>query len=127
MKNNLNLIALAFVGAVFVHGCDKAANNNKAEKNSNSAVVTSSVEPLASPVEIPYDSKLNVDNFAKLETGMKYADVVKILGSKGEIINTNEYAGTKIVMYKWSGAGGSFVKIVFQDGKLLDKVHTGLK
>lgn len=127
MKSNFNLITLAFIGFIFVHGCDNAVNNNKANKNTNSAVVTSSVEPLASPVEIPYDSKLNVANFIKLENGMKYADVVKILGSKGEIISESEVSAAKIVVYKWSGAGGSFVKVVFQDGKLLDKVYTGLR
>lgn len=127
MKSNFNLITLAFISFIFVHGCDNAVNNNKANKNTNSAVVTSSVEPLASPVEIPYDSKLNAANFVKLETGMKYAEVAKILGSKGEILSEGENAGAKIVMYKWSGAGGSFIKVVFQDGKLLDKVQTGLR
>jgi hypothetical protein len=58
---------------------------------------------------------------------MKYADVVKILGSEGEIVTDSGLSGGKTVMYKWTDASGSFVKVIFQDGKLLDKVQTGLR
>ncbi len=134
MKNKINLITIAFTCLIFFTGCDKPANVNssgnvnKISSNANTAVVTNTANNMPSATVAPQsDSKLNAANFNKLETGMKYADVVKILGSEGEIVGDSGLSGGKTVMYKWTGSGGSFVKVIFQDGKLLDKVQTGLR
>ena len=156
MKNKFNLVALTLIGLIFFIGCNNSANNsatnnvtgnsattnvtnnnlvnsNTAANASNIAVVTNSANiknssntPAALPVG-PVDSGLNVANFNKLETGMKYADVVRIFGSEGKIISDGDFGGVRTVMYQWSGAGGSFAKIVFQNDKLYDKAHTGLR
>jgi hypothetical protein len=70
-------------------------------------------------------------NFNRLQKGMTYAQVVKILGKEGEKsgeLGTNETA-FKIVMYKWAGDGGGDPRIdtFFKDGKLDTKSQFGLK
>lgn len=147
MKNKFNLVAMTLIGFIFFTGCNNSAtnttankvtgnnsvNSNKAVNASNVAVVTntanikSSANTPAAPAGPEVETGLNVANFNKLEKGMKYADAVKILGSEGKIISDGEFAGVRTVMYQWNGAGGSFVKVVFQDDKLYDKVHTGLR
>jgi hypothetical protein len=133
MKKNLNLIALVFVGLNFIAACNNSGNSNisgnsnKTVTNSNAAVGANRANTSTETVGPPTESKLNVANFARLETGMKYADVVKIVGSEGEAIDKYEFGGNKSVMYKWSNPDGSFLKVFFQNDKLVDKAHTGLK
>ncbi len=134
MKNKINIIMTAFACLIFFEGCSKSAdvnssgNVNKVISNGNVAIVknTANNTPTA-PATMQPDSKFNGANFNKLDVGMKYADVVKILGSEGEIVTDSGLSGGKTVMYKWTDASGSFVKVIFQDGKLLDKVQTGLR
>ncbi|HMU33877.1 MAG TPA: DUF3862 domain-containing protein [Pyrinomonadaceae bacterium] len=68
-------------------------------------------------------------NYSKLKTGMKYAEVVKILGEEGEELSSNEIGGTKTVMYKWDGAAGwgANMNAMFQNDKLVSKSQFGLK
>ena len=58
---------------------------------------------------------------------MKYTYLVEILGSEGEVISEGNMPGGKTVIYKWNGTSGTFLKVVFQDGKLYDKTHTALR
>ncbi len=156
MKNKFNLITLTLIGLIFFTGCNNSTNNsannlvannltnnnvtnnnlansNKAVNASNVAIVTNSANiknssnKPAAPAGPEVASGLNVANFNKLETGMKYADVVRIFGSEGKIISDGDFGGVRTVMYQWSGAGGSFAKVVFQNDKLYDKAHTGLR
>lgn len=127
MKSKFSLIIMMFIGLTFFTGCNNPGNSNRAVNNLNAVIVTNRANTPAAPAEPQVDSKLNVANFNKMETGMKYTDVVKILGSEGEVISESEMSGVKTVMYIWSGASGSFVKVIFQNGKLIDKVQTGLR
>lgn len=143
MKKNLNLIAIVFIVLTFIAACNNSGsginsvtntvnlngsgNGNKTIDNSNAAVAMNQTNKSVEVAGPPSDTKLNVENFNKLETGMKYSEVVKILGSKGELIGEYEFSGNKTTMYKWSGENGAFLKVVFQNEKLLDKAHTLLK
>ena len=156
MKNKFNLVALTITGFIFFTGCSNSVNNsvtnnvtansvaanvttnnlansNKAVNASNVAIVANSSNiknssnTTVAPAGPEVDSGLNVANFNKLETGMKYADVVKILGSEGKIISDGGSGSSRTVMYQWSGASGSFAKVVFVNDKLYDKAHTGLR
>lgn len=144
MKSNFYII-IAFTVLVFFTGCentDSKASNinaNKVSNKSNVAIVTNAANasnsvPLANNSNLSNNSasanfnpKLNVTNFNKLSQGMTYAEVVKIFGSKGESLGEAGSGATKTVMYQWLNPDGSFVKVVFQNDKLYDKVHTGLR
>ena len=115
-----------------VTGTNLANSNNAANASNvaivgNSANIKNSSSTTAAPAGPEVNTGLNVANFEKLEKGMKYADVAKIFGSQGKIISDGQFGGVRTVMYEWRGAGGSFAKVVFQDDKLYDKVHTGLR
>jgi hypothetical protein len=73
------------------------------------------------------ESGVTAANFAKIKTGMKYADVVKILGSEGELLSENEMAGTKTEMYQWKAGILSNMNAMFQNGKLISKAQIGLQ
>jgi hypothetical protein len=134
MKRNLNLITMAFISLTFIVACNNSGGNSNTSGNSNKTVTNSNVAVVANRANVttetigpPTDTKLNVANFIKLETGMKYADVVKILGSEGELIDKSESEVNRTKMYKWSGENGAFLKVFFLNDKLYDKAHTGLK
>lgn len=127
MKNKFNLIIMAFISFIFFTGCNKSSNSNEAVNGSNVVITANRATPPSATFGPQIDSNLNVVKFNKLETGMKYADVVKMLGSEGEVISDSDMSGVKTTIYKWSGASGAFVKAIFQNGKLIDKVHTGLR
>jgi hypothetical protein len=106
---------------------NNAANASNVAIVSNTANIKNSSNSTAAPAGPEVNSGLNVQNFNKLEKGMKYADVAKIFGSEGKIISDGEFGGVRTVMYEWRGSGISFAKVVFQNDKLYDKAHTGLK
>lgn len=71
-------------------------------------------------------SGVTIENFNKLKTGMKYEDVVKILGSEGTVISESEVAGYKTVMYQWKGGYVANMNCMFQNGKMMSKAQFGL-
>lgn len=67
------------------------------------------------------------EGYESIKTGMKYEDVVKIFGKEGEEISSNDIAGYKTIVYKWSGEKAlSAVTIIFQNGKVTSKSQFGL-
>lgn len=66
-------------------------------------------------------------NFNRLEDGMSYAEVVKILGGPGEPMSRSTVGGTVTEMYGWKAGGGANMNAMFQDGKLIQKSQFGLR
>ncbi len=128
MEKYFKLTIIPLVGLAFFSGCNDSGNVvNKAADNSNAAIVTNRANTASSaPVGPKTDSKVNVANFAKLDKKMNYTDVVKLLGAEGKVVSENEFPGVKTVIYQWNNDTGGFLKAVFQNGKLVDKVQTGL-
>ncbi len=117
---------LALIALIVVFGCADP-DKNKTATNQNTAIPPSASQA-ASPESQKTGGIVNAATFAQLKTGMKYADVVKIFGSEGEVLSENEMGGFKTVMYKWDGEGfGANVNVMFQNGKLISKSQFGLK
>ncbi len=73
---------------------------------------------------------VSMANFNRLQKGMTYAQVVKILGKEGKQESVMEGGGIKIVMYKCDGDGensGGTMSAFFEDGKLDTKFQFALK
>lgn len=67
---------------------------------------------------------MTVEEFHLLENGMTHEEVANIAGSKGELI---DHSGER-AMYIFEGEfAGSFVTIVFVNGKLYEKIQVGLE
>ncbi len=71
---------------------------------------------------------VTMEKFTSIKEGMTYEEVVKILGSEGEVTSSNELAGIKTVMYQWKGTTlGANMNATFQDSKMVSKAQFGLK
>ena len=62
---------------------------------------------------------ITMDEYNKIETGMSYDEVSKIIGSKGELSTQSEANGYTIEIYTWYGNGtaGSNANVTFENGK----------
>jgi hypothetical protein len=72
------------------------------------------------------ENKLTQTNYARLVTGMSYAEAAEILGGPGEEVSSNEIAGTRTVLYSWKGERGANMNAMFQNDKLVSKAQFGL-
>lgn len=72
---------------------------------------------------------ITAKEFSKIKEGMTYDEVVKIIGSKGELTSSSSLGDFKIEIYTWYGNGfsGSNANVTFQNDKVTAKAQVGLK
>lgn len=140
-----HLFTLAFVGCLWlalILGCTPPKENSNSGQTTspatspintattNSSPARSSTNSSPTTANSPTSTAgVTMANFNRLQTGMTYAQVVKILGKEGEKsgeLGSNETA-FKIVMYQWAGDGDAKIHAFFKDGKLDSKLQFGLK
>lgn len=76
------------------------------------------------------EGKATLAKFNQIQTGMTYAQVVRIIGGEGTEISRVEIPGAgRTVMYAWDGKGtiGANMSATFQDGRLMSKAQAGLR
>lgn len=131
MKNTFAFPVIAVIGLFLVLGCGDLANiNTSAPPSNTTAVKTDPTKEASTEKTEEKTGGVTKANFEKIKTGMKYEEVVKILGKEGELISENELAGYKTSMYQWEGDEGDFganMNAMFQNGKLVSKSQFGLK
>ncbi len=113
-------------------GCTGAgdANSGKpAATGEKPAAAKGKEKPVAEEKPTEPQASVSLESFGKIKTGMKYDEVVKILGKEGEVLSETEMSGLRTVMYKWDGdeGWGSNMNAMFQNGKLISKSQFGLK
>lgn len=73
-------------------------------------------------------AKITLEQFYKVEIGMSYDEVVKILGSPGRLMTESKDDDKKLEVYVWDGtAQGSYATLTFTNGVLSGKEHNGLE
>ena len=67
--------------------------------------------------------------YEQIDTGMRYEDVIAIIGAKPSSESTMDLMGATTVMCSWWGEGdiGANAMIYFQDGVVSSKSQAGLK
>ncbi|WP_300380207.1 DUF3862 domain-containing protein [Clostridium sp.] len=110
------ILALAIMSALgnAIGGGD---NNNPGE---DSQVSNNTVETQKQ------DSKINYDNFMKIEMGIDYEDVIALI-DEGVEQSSSEIGGIKTTMYEWNGKGFSNMNVTIQNDIVTSKAQMGLK
>jgi hypothetical protein len=78
------------------------------------------------------DPGVNYENYQRLKIGMKYAEVVEILGKEGEELGRKTVpkgmvGHNTLIVYKWAAEKkDSYVAAEFENGKLREKRQKGL-
>ncbi|NNE99676.1 MAG: hypothetical protein HKN25_11710 [Pyrinomonadaceae bacterium] len=66
--------------------------------------------------------------YNRIEKGMTYPEVVKILKRKGELLNSSMVGAYKLETFRWKGdAKFSFIKCTFRNGFLTIKDESNLR
>lgn len=78
------------------------------------------------------DTKITLEEFNQIETGMTYEQVVEIIGTEGTVMSESDITGDgqyKTTIYSWQGEGslGANANITFQTGKVVSKAQFGLE
>lgn len=72
-------------------------------------------------------SRITLAQFMKLEDGMSYQAVCRLLGKDGTELSRSNLSGTSTVMYQWQNNDLSNMNAMFQNGQLISKAQFGLK
>lgn len=104
---------------------EEATDSNDATEVTNSETETSEETTKSAD-----DGVLTKEKFEQIKDGMTYEEVVKIIGSEGEILSESGEKGTSLytVMYSFEADGsfGANSSMMFQGGKLMNKSQFGL-
>ncbi len=78
------------------------------------------------------DTKISLEEFNQIETGMSYEEVVEIVGGEGTVLSESDITGDgqyKTTIYSWDGNGmlGANANVTFQGGKVISKAQFGLE
>ena len=141
-----DLSTMAFVGCLWVAlilGCSQLKEiSNSGQTTSPAASPPTNMAATSSPSRsATHNSQINTGtpastvgvtmaNFNRLQKGMPYAEVVKILGKEGKEEGVLGSGAEKIVMYKWDAdedGSGATMSAFFKDGKLDTKFQFALK
>ncbi|WP_282938718.1 DUF3862 domain-containing protein [Paenibacillus sp. RC67] len=118
---NFKWIAISLIVALSLSGC----GSGPAKQTSGQASKTEA----SGKEEGTYT--ITKAKFEKIENGMSYEEVTKIIGGPGELLseigNKGEKTHTTVYMYKGEGTIGANANFTFQGGKLLAKAQAGLK
>ncbi|HQZ97758.1 MAG TPA: DUF3862 domain-containing protein [Pyrinomonadaceae bacterium] len=114
MKNTIGFVVL--LAAIL--GC---SSFSKKETSNNAAPAPAKTEPAKTDAAPPSASDLTLEKFNQLTVGMKYDEVVKILGSAGTEASSSSSAGNKYVSYKWEGANNARITATFKNDVLTTK------
>lgn len=73
--------------------------------------------------------KISLAMYEQIDTGMRYEDVIALIGAKPSSESTMDLMGATTVMCSWWGEGdiGANAMIYFQDGVVSSKSQAGLK
>lgn len=78
------------------------------------------------------NTKITLEEFNRIETGMTYEQVTDIIGGEGTVLSEADITGNpeyKTTIYTWEGSGslGANANVTFQGGKVVSKAQFGLK
>ncbi len=77
------------------------------------------------------DTKITLEKFEKIETGMSYEQVVEIIGEEGSTISETNITNDEkyhTIMYSWKAKNGiANANVTFQGNKVISKAQVGLK
>ncbi len=124
-KKKALLIFFIIVAAFFLIILIAAGSGDDSNSNNNDGISDSTNE--SASVESEY---ITYEEYEKIQNGMTYNEVVKIIGCEGQVVSSSTYGDANTVTYSWSSKDMGGVTygatIVFIDGVVTGKSQIGL-
>ena len=113
---------LIIIIIVIAIATSQGTNTNSTEQTSTSSENSTNTK----------NTKITLEEFNQIETGMTYEQVVEIIGIEGTVMSESDITGNgqyKTTIYSWEGEGtlGANANITFQGGKVISKAQFGLE
>ena len=97
------------------------------------AILVWTLFPLPTIPGLRAGHSITKEQYQRIEMGMSYAEVCKIIGWPGDEMSRNQINGVNgvmptidTVMYGWSNANGSNILLMFQNDRLIQRAQFGL-
>lgn len=123
MKNTIGIFILIAV----VTGCSFLNKKEEPKTPPAPAVNTATKTETTTPSTEKPAAGLTKEKFDQLKNGMKYEEVVKILGSEGKETSSSSSGSYKSATYQWEGENYARITITFRNDELNSKMQSGLK
>ncbi len=68
-----------------------------------------------------------MDQYNRINKGMTYKEVVAVMGFEGEKFSSRRQNWTFTETYRWNSPWGPSVQVIFEQGRVIDKLPVGLK
>jgi len=133
MKNSANIVVvLVFSALVISCNLSKLTGRGGDSEPTERTTVKGDEDIRIADDEIVFDDSdkfpITKVEYEKIEKGMTYAQVVKLLRREGEMLNSSMVGDYKIETWRWKGdAKFSFIKCTFRNGLLSIKDESNLK
>lgn len=121
IRNQIGLLVLI----VAVTGCSFLSKKGNTNSNSNSNSNNTSSSNSSSSTNGA--AGLTRENYEKMEMGISYDEVVRLLGSPGTESARYTANTATVVTYKWEGDNHARISATFSNGKLTFKTRANLK
>jgi hypothetical protein len=126
------VIVVIIIIAIASGSCGGGSNNtNTSNKATKEKVPATQNKENKTTQPAKNSPKISKAEFNQLKNGMTYDEVVKIIGSKGELLSSSGQKGTDTytTIYSWDGEGslGANANVTFQGGKLISKAQFGVQ
>jgi hypothetical protein len=135
IKGTFKLIGFGILGiialGVIIAACSDESTpvEEKGTETAAPAAAPEKKEP-KKPAVKKEDPSIDMGEFEKIQNGMSYGEVAKIIGSEGEMMSETGAKGDPYytVIYNWKGKDGiSNSVITFQGDKVYNKAQIGLQ
>lgn len=141
MKKSAALLFLSLI-VMSMGGCGNSQNVPTQQPAENTTTQTapsqstaqtsepqSTAQPDTTQQQKNASGKISLAMYEQIDTGMRYEDVVALIGAKPSSESTMDLMGATTVMCSWWGEGdiGANAMIYFQDGVVSSKSQAGLK
>ncbi|MGM0806476.1 MAG: DUF3862 domain-containing protein [Bacillota bacterium] len=134
MKKIFKFGCLSIIGVIVLIIVVAIAGGGGEEKDTaqNNGAKPASTEPAKKEEPKAEENKdtISKDEFDKVQDGMTYEEVVKIVGNEGELLSETGEKDTQFhtVIYSWEGDSGwgANANMTFQGGKLMAKAQAGV-
>ncbi len=123
-------VGCLMIGGVAVHNAQQRGHELATQADQKTPP-SSPAQPVTNDTRPKEVNRLTAENFSRIEDGMTYAQVKRIIGPASEETASassgldTEFA-TKIVMLTWKGSWGANGNVTFQNGRVTAKAQLGL-
>jgi predicted RNA-binding Zn-ribbon protein involved in translation (DUF1610 family) len=135
------LVVLGFVGLFFYMGLSNSTTRQTTqqwlEDRKRAEEQDANVDkPLRFPKSDEQLAKETTDNtkrnpvtankYHAVKTGMTYAQVRDILGTEGEEYDRNKLGDSELAGFRWANESGAVLTVVFENGRVMGKMASGM-